>query len=180
MAASHIPPPAQVTLQDLEELAHLLPPTAHALVRCAGPAGAVALLQTWPGVLFPCPKHPQANAEGARRWAQIAEVAGEAAMPGLVAEYGGSLVDVPTCKTLLVEKRNRWIRARFDDLVNPHSGAMTAAAALREVAIALAQAGQPMTSRELEKIVNRSDVAPQAQPDLFAEPAAQPLEAPTP
>lgn len=166
---THTPPPAVLTEADLVELQHLLPPTALALVRCAGHGAAARLLATWPGVLYPCPKFPNANADGARRWAQLSEVVGEEAMPGLAAEFGGSFIDVPTCRSALVEKRNRWIRARFDALVDAvHGPGLSAIQAQREIAIALAQAGQALVSRELERVVNRADQAAAAdQPPLF-------------
>jgi hypothetical protein len=160
MTPHHPLPPvplARVELADLYELAQWLPPTAATLVRVLGPAAALALLQAWPGVTYPIPRHPDANANGARRWAALADVVGEAAMPALAAHWGGSALDVPVCRALLAQKRNTWIRAQFDVLVNPTGAAMSGNAAAQAISLALAQAGQPMTHRELERLINQPD-----------------------
>lgn len=176
-AATLLPPPNRLEAADLEQLAHLLPPTAANLVRVAGTEAGLALLNRWPGVLYPVPKHADANAAGAARWAAIAAITGAQAMPAIAEHYGGSAIALPTCRSLLAEKRNRWLRARFDDLVDPHGPALPASAAVYELCLALAEAGQPMTYREVEKALARADAPPDdCQGDLFAIPSDTPTE----
>jgi len=168
MNADIVPPPARITADDLETLRHLLPPSAVEIVRAVGDAGATALLHRWPGVQISVPKHPDANPAGMRRWAQIAEVVGESLMPRLAAQFGGTVLEIPVCRDLLTEKRNRWLRRRFDDLVDPHGAAMAASQAVYELGLALAEAGQTMTWRQIQLVVDRTDALPDdRQGDLF-------------
>jgi len=168
-----LPPPAQVLADDLVHLSHMLPPTALTLVRVAGVDAALALLRTWPGIRFPCPKHPSANDAGARRWQQLADVVGEAAMGPITAHYGGSDLEIPLCVALLAEKRNRWIRARFDDLVSPRLACLPGTAAVTELGLALAEAGQALDWRQIMRILDAADTQPgdqlvdDRQADLF-------------
>lgn len=164
-----LPPPMVVEEADIEPLGHLLPPTAAALIRCAGVKPALALLQRWPGVTVPCPKHADSNPAGARRWAQIAEVVGDEAMPAIAAHYGGSILDVPVCRVLLMEKRNRWLRARYDELTSARLAALSGSAAIYELNLALAEAGQPMTYRSIEQLLyaGNRDADPAQQLPLF-------------
>lgn len=124
-------------------------------------------MRQWPGVQVPVPLGTS-NPQGAKRWADIAAVIGADAMPTIAAHWGGSVLDVPTCKDLLVEKRNRWVRDRFDHLVSAHGHALSAFQATAEICLALAQAGQPITHREVEKTINRiASPAPAPQLDIF-------------
>lgn len=157
MATPHLPPDRHVTPDDLVHLADWLPPTAVTLIRLLGDLQALQLMRRLPAVQMVVPLHRNANRGGARRWAMLAGVVGESAMPALVAHWGGSVLDVPVCRDLIVEKRNRWIRARFDDLTtSAHSGGagLSAYAALQEINLALAQTGWPFTLREVQKVVN--------------------------
>ncbi|MFM2056072.1 MAG: hypothetical protein RLY71_457 [Pseudomonadota bacterium] len=165
-----LPPPRRLDAQALQDFAALLPPSALALRRHLGDEVALLLLNRLPGAQLPIPKHPDANAHGARRWARYAELLGEPAMQALAAHWGGTLLDVPVCAQLLDAVRDRWLRARFDALtrVHPPGGpALSSYAALGELCEALASAGQPLTFRHVQVIVNRSDELPDGQVDLF-------------
>ena len=119
-------------------LGHLLPPSAVVLLACAGALPGLALLNAWPGVSVIMPKHAAATPAGARRWAQIAAVVGQAAMPALAALYGGNVLDVPTCAQLRTEKRARWLRQRFDQL---GAAGLNKTQAVQQLGIELAQMG---------------------------------------
>lgn len=156
------PPQRWVEPADLVQHADWLPPSAHSLVRVAGTDAALALMQRCPGVQFVVPRHRDANAAGAARWQALAEVVGEAAMPAITAHYAPGVLDVPTCRELLTHKRNTWIRQRFDGLTSLHGAALSAYAAVQEINLALAQAGWPLTLREVQKVVNAAASASSA------------------
>jgi hypothetical protein len=154
---SALPPVRFVEQADLAPLGHLLPPAAVTLLRVLGPVPALALLRAWPGVQVPVPKHPDKRAGGVRRWAEIAEVVGDAAMPALAGHWGGSLLDIPLCTHLLAEKRNRWLRERFDELTNVRGAGISGYHAIQELCLALAEAGQPLNYREVQRVLQRED-----------------------
>lgn len=166
-----LPPARRLDAQALQDFAALLPPNARALRRQLGDdAALLLLLNSLPGAQLPIPKHPHANVHGARRWARYAELLGEPAMQALAAHWGGTLLDVPVCAQVLDAVRDRWLRARFDALTAPapQGPALSAYAALGELCEALAGAGQPLTFRHVQVIVNRSDdELPDGQADLF-------------
>lgn len=176
MSTQHTPPPRRIELLDLTELAHQLPPTGVELVRVLGAAPALALLQRWPGVqmVVPMPLHTYTgsaaawHAHAAARWVELEAVIGELAMPALVKRWGGLPLDVPICHLLLNEKRDRWIRRRFDALTT-QPGKLSAAKAMREISLELSEAGQPMTTREIGRTLDRWDIQPPrvTQGDLF-------------
>lgn len=171
-AVPDTPPPRELNARTLAQVAHLLPPTAHALIRRLGAEAAVTLINTWPGVQLVVPRQPDANAAGARRWARYAELIGEEAMKALAAHWGGDVADVPVCVAALNEQRNRWLIARFDALTDPRGPALSTYRAFEELTLALAEAGQELTFREVQKAVNRAPIepAPDAQADLFTFP----------
>lgn len=161
---------------DLHELAHLLPPTAAELVRTVGEEAAVALMHRLPGVQLQVPKHRGANAAGARRWGQLAAVIGDAATQALATSHGGQVLDIPTCLALLNEKRNRWLRARFDGLTASARSAaaerpLSGRAAVYEIGVELAAAGRVMTYRQIERVLQqpeREAAAQEVQRCLFS------------
>jgi hypothetical protein len=153
------PPPRLVEATDLVRHADWLPPSAHTLVRVAGAAAALHLMQQFPGVQFIVPRRRDANADGAARWQTLAAVVGEGAMPAIVAHYAPGVLDVPTCRELLLHKRNQWIRQRFDALT-AGAQALSAYGAAQAINLALAQAGWPMTLREVQKVVNTAPGQP--------------------
>lgn len=160
-------PHAPLTLADLNgPLAHLLPPTALGLVRAVGVDAALALLTRYPGVQMPnVPKHPDANPHGARRWAVLAEVMGEAGMRALAASHGGAGLDVPTCHALRVARRNAHLRERFDRLTAtpPKGDGLSKNRAVELLGLEMA----PMTYRQVEAVVDSPQAQAAAQPLLF-------------
>lgn len=152
-------PDLDITVADLQALGHLMPPTARSMVRELGPAATEALIRTWPGQEIPVPRHRNANDAGARRWAQIEAVVGPEAMPRVAGAYGGSMLDIPSCKALLLEKRNRWIRRRFDELTARGAAqpGMSKREAVRDIVLALLLSRRGLTYREVEKVVDASD-----------------------
>lgn len=160
-------PHAPLTLADLSgPLAHLLPPTAAALVRAVGVDAALALLTRYPGVQIPnVPKHPDANPHGARRWAALAEVMGEVAMQALARSHGGGGLDVPTCHALRVARRNAHLCSRFDQLTAspPKGEGLSKNRAVELLGLEMA----PMTYRQVELVVDSPQAPAAVQPLLF-------------
>lgn len=150
-----------LTLADLEAVRGLLPYTAQHLIGALGEEAALALLNKLPGVEMTVPKHPDHNPAGARRWAMLEEVVGAVAMPKLVATWGGSVLEIPTCADARREARDRAIRADFDRMTMEEG--MSKAQAIYEIGLRY----QPITSRQLEKIVDRPDMEERRQVELF-------------
>ena len=113
--------------------AHGLSDQQWRVLRVLGEPAAWALLSRWPGLSYPVPKYRDANAAGAQRWAELAALVGEAAMPALCGHWGGGELRVPICAALLAHKRQAWLCARFDALTSPHGAAMATHAAVREL-----------------------------------------------
>ncbi|MCU0963566.1 MAG: hypothetical protein MUF08_00580 [Burkholderiaceae bacterium] len=183
-----VDPRFDLVAADLHELAHLLPPSAADLVRAVGQDAAAALMHRLAGVQLQVPRHRNANPAGARRWAQLEAVIGDAATEALARNHGGEVLDVPTCLALLVEKRNRWLRARFDWLTSSSGPGlpMSGRAAVYEIGIELVAAGRGMTYRQIERVLQepgRHGAAAEQQLDLFRpprSPASSPSIFPTP
>lgn len=167
------PVPVRLTEAALTELAHLLPPSAAAMQRTLGTPAALALLNGLPGVQLLVPKRPDSSLAALRRWELLQGLVGEAAMPAVVALYGGNMLEVPICGALLREMRNRWLRARFDELLR-HELCQTKAAAVYELGIELAGAGCAMTYRQIEMCIDQGDLTAVA---LAQRRAAQDLAA---
>ena len=180
-----------ITPADLAELGHLLPSNGADLVRCIGVPAALALLNGLPGAVMVMPKaEAPAHRCGPSRWAMLQSVVGPGAMPALAAQYGGAVLDVPVCHQLRTERRNRWLRARFDALTSPHgphgphdphsppgAGCMRSKAqAVYELGLELAARGQVMSSRGIEGVIDSAGPSAAAsrdaqrgalQPELF-------------
>ncbi|MBF5004714.1 Mor transcription activator family protein [Diaphorobacter caeni] len=124
-----------VEVQDFSDFSHLMPETALLLVQCMEIEATVALLNAWPGVEVKVPRFPNANPAGARRWAQLAALVGETAMQKLAALYGGTVLEIPLCSRVRLEKRNRNIRSEFDQLTaKPPTGeGLSKAEAVQEI-----------------------------------------------
>jgi hypothetical protein len=157
--ASHEPARRQriefgLSVTDLRDWAELVPRSALDLVRAIGADAAVALMRGFGGAQLVVPKHADHNRAGAIRWWQLAEIVGEAAMPGLTAYYGGSLLDVPRCAQILAAKRDAWVRDRFDKLTGSLGAALSARDAVLSIGLDLAGAGSPLTYRAIERIIN--------------------------
>lgn len=152
-----------LTPDDLHAVWSLLPYTAQTLVGFIGPEAACKLLNERPGVELLVPKHPNANAAGARRWAEIAEIIGDPEMVMLAALMGGDVLSIPTCKDARGELLRRSIRAMFDRLT---TGASKLSARQANYEICLAHA--PISARAVQKILVRADAGePAAQAELF-------------
>lgn len=150
----------RLTPEDCEAVRALLPYTAHALIAAIGVVAACQLLNALPGVTIIVPKGAGSNPGGARRWAELAAIIGEAAMVRLADRFGGEPLSIPVCKAARDELRDRAIRAMYDRLtgVERRSGRQ----AIYEVGLAFA----PITSRAIELICARGDRGP-TQPALF-------------
>lgn len=143
----------RLTNDDFRTFMHLMPETAKALVQCMGSDAAVALLNAWPGVEVKVPRFPGANPAGARRWAQIAAVIGDAAMQKLARLYGGTTLEIPLCSRVRQEKRNRTIRQDFDQFTSkPPAGiGLSKTEAVQEIGMRHA----PISARQIETILTQ-------------------------
>jgi hypothetical protein len=149
-----------LTTGSFAELAHLLPPTAHDLVKAVGVDAALKLVQHLPGVQVLVPREAGPGPSAQRRWQLLAGVVGEVTMPALAAVYGGNMLDVPSCADARDEQRNRWLRQRFDLLTGQLR--YTKAHAITELGMDLAMAGTPLTYRAIERVVDQGDLTPEA------------------
>jgi hypothetical protein len=151
----------QWTPEQLTAIHSLLPYTAQALIGCIGAEATALLLSARPGCEIRVPKHADKHPEGRQRWAELAEIIGEAAMEKLAARWGGDVLAIPVCKEARNELRDRAIRAEFDRLTMTKK--LTGRAAVYEIGLKFA----PLTSRAIEKICGRADFEPAAQAELF-------------
>ena len=158
-------PISPIREEDLDAFAFLVPPSGVKLLVLLGKHDGLRLLNAWPGVQIVVPKGPCNNQGGARRWAQIVAIVGEPATVKLADEMGGECMEVPTLDDLRKERRNRAIRAQFDELTAsaPHGQGLSKAAAVLELNLLHA----PMTWRQLEIIIDRPVVDWSAQNTLF-------------
>lgn len=148
----------RLTPEDCAAISGCLPYTALALIQALGAVPACTLINERPGVTLVIPKHPDANASGARRWAELAELIGEPAMQILAAKWGGQPFSVPVCKRAREELRARRIRAHWDRLVNRER--LSGRQAVYEICLLEA----PITSRAIELICGRGDDSGGAAP----------------
>lgn len=156
-------PMSDIRACDLTEFASLVPPSGRELLRLLGERAALALLNAWPGVQVPVPKRRDANAHGARRWAQIAAIVGDESMTALAAALGGNVMEVPTCNDLRIARRNHVVRQQFDELTAPHGGGLSKAAAVQELVLHHA----PITYRQIELILDQPSRVEIRQNPLF-------------
>ncbi len=151
-----------LTPADLEAVRGLLPYTALHLIAALGEEAALVLLKRLAGQTIAVPKHPDNNPAGAKKWAMLEAIVGPEAMRKLVATWGGSVLDVPTCVEARREARDRAIRAEFDRLTMREKASK--AQAIYEIGLACQP---PLTSRQIEKIVDRADQVERRQVELF-------------
>jgi hypothetical protein len=151
-----------LTPDDIEIVGHLLPPSAHVLIKHLGVAPALALLNTWPGVQFQMPRRPDANPAGAKKWKFIASIMGEEATGKLAAYAGGDVLEIPMCRAARDELRHRTIRAEFDALTLVEGISKSQAVQILGLKYGLVW-------RQMEKIIDRPDAAAPAavQESLF-------------
>lgn len=138
------------TPESLLSVLDTLPKTARDLVEIMGAAAAAALFNARPGYEIRIPKHAGRHPEGASRWSELAGIVGEAGMRALSARYGGDVLAVPVCRASRLLLRDREIRAEYDRLTCSHgySG--------RRAVAAIGDKFAPITSRAIEKILNRA------------------------
>ncbi|MDR1424291.1 MAG: hypothetical protein LBI92_06800 [Azoarcus sp.] len=152
-----------MTPAQLSRLADLpaFPATARGLIAVAGLAAAARLIREWPGLEFPVPLIPGGgNAEGARRWAQLVEVVGEAPAAQIVCHYGGGCLYIPSCKQAMAQWSRDFARHEYDRLTGD---GYSHRAAIGEIALRVRIAG-----RTLERWLYQPDHAPQImQGELF-------------
>lgn len=170
MTIRHLPPAhplLPLTLADITgPLAPWLPASATSLVAQLGPVAALALLNRYPGVLIPnMPKTPNGNPNGAARWADLAKLMGEPAMQRLAKLYGGDTLSVPNCHALRTERFHAHLRARLDNFMAPPPQGH--GLSKNKAIYVLGMEYAPITSRQLEKIVDKSSTEPTRQTALF-------------
>lgn len=150
-----------LTTEDVAAVGHLLPESAHELIRRLGVKSALALLNAWPGVYTQIPRRPDANAAGAKKWATIAGIIGEKATAALAAHWGGEILVIPMCRAARDEIRHRVMRAEFDKLTLEEG-----LSKIQAVQILGLQFG--MVYRQVEKVIDRPDAsAATTQESLF-------------
>lgn len=142
-----------ISASDLAALAAWVPPSGAELVRVLGVAAGLTLLNGLGGVQLWVPKGPCNNAAGARTWAYVARIVGEAAMLDLAREWGGQWLEVPTLDALRKERRNRAMRCQFDQLTAkaPDGAGLSKARAVQELCLHFA----PVTWRQVEAILDK-------------------------
>lgn len=165
----------QVTEQDLGDLVAWVPPGAAEMVRVLGARLAAKLITLWPGVALSVPMPDSRHASGMARRAELVAALGQEDAAALCAAWGGQVLLLPVMRSLLREKRQRWLRAEFDRL---SAQGLTRVRAVTVLGLRLAAAGQSMTSRQISSALDRADAPTQVdQLSLFdlAKPPLTPL-----
>lgn len=163
----------QVTEQDLGDLVAWVPPGAAEMVRVLGARLTVRLINLWPGVALAVPMPDSRHASGMARRAELAAALGPEDAAALCVAWGGQVLLLPVMRSLLREKRQRWLRTEFDAL---SALGMTRVRAVTVLGLRLAAAGQSMTSRQISSALDRHDAAlPADQLPLFElDPSVKP------
>lgn len=163
LSAHH--PISAIREQDLQQLAHLVPPSGRSLLRMLGEPSGLRLINGLGGVQVVVPKGPCNNAGGQRVWQYLSTVIGDAAMLILSREMGGECLEVPTLNALRIERRNQAVRSHFDYLTakTPNGEGLSKSRAVQELCLIHA----PITWRQLETILDRPSDAPDNQNQLF-------------
>lgn len=156
----------QVTEHDLTELAAWVPPGAAEVVRVLGLALAARLFGMWPGVVLQVPVLESSQRHGIERRAELVAALGEQDATALCSAWGGELLVLPVMRSLLSEKRKRWLRAEFDRLTAEAD--ITKTKAVLTLGLRLGAAGLPMTTRQIMAALDRPGSDPPSnQIDLF-------------
>ena len=158
-------PISPITEADLRHYASLVPPSGVAVLRVLGVTAGLRLLNGLQGVQVVVPKGPCNNPGGARVWAFLVGVVGDAAVNVLAREMGGECLDVPTLDALRKERRNHAIRTEFDRLTAsaPLGEGLSKARAVQALCLGHA----PISYRQLETILDRPSALPVCQNNLF-------------
>ena len=156
-----------ITEDDLQQMGYLVPPTGHGLVRMLGVSASLRVINRLGGWQVVIPKGPCNNAGGARVWAQLTHMIGEANVLALSQQMGGECLEVPTLNALRVERRNQAVRSHFDYLTAkaPNGEGLSKSRAVQELGLIHA----PITWRQLETILDRPSQAPDNQNPLFTD-----------
>jgi hypothetical protein len=148
---------ADLTADDLQALVHLLPRTAAELISVVGVSDALALLNTMPGVTLTVPKREAQflPAVARRRWSLVTSLISETGAQSLARHMGGLPLQIATCHQLRVEKRNRWLRAQFDELTSASGGGLSRNQAVYELGVLLAEAfGECLSAGGIERALD--------------------------
>ena len=178
MAAHQIPDPAdaerlrrellQVTERDLVELRDWVPVAVVEMERVLGARLAVKLVSVWPGLVLPVPVPESSHPSGISRRAMLMAVLGDVDAAALCAAWGGEVLVLPVMRSLLREKRQRWIHSEYLALTSDpqHQVSQTRAAML--LSQRLGAAGVPMTTRQIVNAIQRQAGDDQAHRDQIA------------
>lgn len=148
---------ADLTADDLKDLAHLLPRTAVELVAIVGVPDALVLLNTMPGVKLTVPKRDPQHLPvvARRRWSLVTNLVSADSARALAQHLGGLPLEIATCHQLRIEKRNRWLRATFDYITSPAGGGLSRNQAVYELGISLAEAfGECLSAGGIERALD--------------------------
>lgn len=143
----------------LRELSALpqFPRSASDLIRVAGIEAAAALIAAWPGQEYPVPVSVHSrNKAGQRRYAQLAEVVGDAAAQRIVGAYAGTWLSVPNCREAL------W--ARQQDIIRAEADALFAAGYSSREAVFELGIKHRLCARTIERMLGRPNNAPDTSP----------------
>lgn len=154
----------QVTERDLVELAAWVPPGAAEVVRVLGPALASRLFGLWPGAVLQVPVLASQHPRGIHRRAELVAHLGEADATALCAAWGGEVLVVPVMRSLLSEKRKRWLQQEFTRMTAGVS--MSNAQAAMQLGLHLGAAGLPMTTRQILNAIEGTGAG--SNPDQIA------------
>lgn len=140
----------EVNAESFEAFPHLVPPSAAALSDVLGAARACRLINALAGAQLLLPSAFKDAGPGGRRCRLLAEVLGsDDAAAHLVAELGGSMLEVPICLSLRIEQRKQWAKEMFDELTGPRFR-QTSTEAVSELCAVFAAAGVPVSYRSVE------------------------------
>ncbi len=154
-----------IRLQDLQQWAHLVPPSGQTLLRLFGPESALVLFNRLPGYQTMVPKTPDKTPGGALTWARLVAHIGTDLMYSLASRMGSECLEVPTLEALRVERRRQALRQTFDAITAPPpAGAgLSKARAVQELCLQFA----PITWRQVEIILDQPSAEPSPQNPLF-------------
>lgn len=130
----------------LDDVQHLLPATAQALIRLIGIVATLRLVEDMGGRQFPVSKNKRRL--GIIRFEALAEVIGRDAAFVLTRHYGGDVLSVPTCAAALRELRDRELRADFDRITIEHPA---------NHAVSVLQRKYKITERHVWRLLKRND-----------------------